>query len=790
MTTKKSKNPIEVIRSGPIAYGLRDQSGLAASRLQHLERTCAPLKKILSAEHLSALKQHLHAFESVATPAEKWRALSQLDTFLATCHSQSKVVYPVSILSGQASAAASILTSELTVLKGIGDRRAESLRELGFYNLFDVLTYLPKDYIDLRAEKTIRMCQPGETVRISGEVTAITFQHYGRVRRATITIKDVTGALTLSFFRYRKAEIEQRFPKGSVVNVMGEIVMFKNRKQIVHPTTISRGHQDTPIQPIYPKRGTLSSFQLAQLVQKTLTFVDRYQSPHAALDTYVPAQLLPAFRAIHQPPQDLDEAALDTLRMQRSEAHHRLALDELVALQLTFQARRASVRQRSAKQMQPLRASVDDMFRQLTTFKPTDAQRKALDAIRVDLESVQPMLRLLQGDVGSGKTAVAGLAALWILSCGGQVAVMAPTEVLARQLKEHFSDWLAPLGFQTIMLTGQDKGKLRKEKCMRIRSHDAHVVVGTHALFSEDIVFAELDLIIVDEQHRFGVNQRHALFEQGVREEHSPHFLMMSATPIPRSLSMTVFGDLDLSILDERPPGRQYIETTVHDLNDTTAFEVTLAELIRAQEQAFVVYPLIDASEKLQLANATEASQNLINRFGEKHIRLLHGRLSSEEKQQIMADFAAHQFSVLVSTTVIEVGINIPNATCMIIQHAERFGLSQLHQLRGRVGRGHKKSQCLLFADRSKLSNDGYKRLSMMAKTNDGFKLAEVDMDIRGPGDFLGTRQSGLPFFRLADPRYHVHLIEQAQTLARTLSTTEQEAHLAHYTRRLALLDA
>ncbi|HEX7126447.1 MAG TPA: ATP-dependent DNA helicase RecG [Thermodesulfobacteriota bacterium] len=646
------------------------------------------------------------------------------------------------------------MSTPLQFIKGVGPKVAEALARKGLATVEDALYFLPRTYEDRRRPVRIAAAEPGTRVVILGEVVASGVAFFGGRRRGyEMAVSDGSGVVHGRWFHPPGGGFQSRFPRGTRVLLSGDLQRFAGKLSMVHPDVEpADGGGDAVhfnrIVPIYSEAEGVPQKTLRRILKSV---VDAYaDSASGSIPPAVAGELallpLPeALRAVHFPPEEADTAAYLAAR---TPAHRTLIMDELFALQLGLAMRRRGLALEPAPVLRGDGRLVDRLRARLP-FALTAAQERAAREIAADLASGHPMHRLLQGDVGSGKTLVALVAALVAVESGYQAALMAPTELLAEQHYLTAHRLLAPLGLEVLLLTGA-QGKAERAKVLRrIEQGDTHLVVGTHAVIQDQVAFRRLGLGIVDEQHRFGVAQRATLARKGER----PHLLVMTATPIPRTLAMTVYGDLDVSILDELPPGRSPIETRVIWPGQRREVLEAIRARIARGEQAYVVYPLVEESEAPELANlkdATQAAEDLAQALPGVRVGLLHGRMGADEKESVMVAFRDRRLDLLVATTVIEVGIDVPNATLMVIEHAERFGLSQLHQLRGRVGRGSKASACLLVAS-GRRTEEAARRLAVMERTTDGFRIAEADLEIRGPGDFLGTRQSGVPDFRVAN---------------------------------------
>lgn len=645
-----------------------------------------------------------------------------------------------------------LATVSVTALKGVGAALAEKLAKVGLETLQDVLFHLPLRYQDRTRIVPIGALRPGQDAVVEGTVAGADVV-MGRRRSLLVRLQDGSGTLSLRFYHFSQAQ-KEGLKRGTLVRCYGEVRPGSSGLEIYHPEyrALSGGEPiavEQTLTPIYPTTEGLTQQRLRQLSEQALARL----GPHSLPD-WLPAELArehelapldQALRYLHRPPPDAD---LDELAEGRHWAQHRLAFEELLTHQLSMQRLRDSLRNQHAPAL-PKAQRLPAQYLANLGFAPTGAQQRVGAEIAYDLSQHEPMLRLVQGDVGAGKTVVAALAALQALEAGYQVALMAPTEILAEQHFITFQRWLAPLGLEVAWLAGKLKGKARASALEQIAG-GAPMVVGTHALFQDEVQFKRLALVIIDEQHRFGVQQRLALRKKGVDGRLCPHQLIMTATPIPRTLAMSAYADLDTSILDELPPGRTPVNTLL--VADSRRFEVI--ERVRSAchegRQAYWVCTLIEESEELTCQAAETTFEDLSAALGGLHVGLIHGRMKPAEKAAVMDQFKQGQLQLLVATTVIEVGVDVPNASLMIIENPERLGLAQLHQLRGRVGRGSAASHCVLLYH-PPLSQLGRQRLGIMRETTDGFVIAEKDLELRGPGEMLGTRQTGLLQFKVAD---------------------------------------
>ena len=658
------------------------------------------------------------------------------------------------------------LFAPLTSLPGIGPKNGKLLEKLvGGPKLLDVLWHKPFDIVDRRFRPTVKEAPNGHIATLTVTVE----KHTPNARRNIpyrVRCKDETGLLDLVFFNAHKDYIEKQLPVGATVIVSGRVDHYQGRAQIVHPDAIGTPEEIDEIavvEPVYPMTQGLTAKPIRKAVLAALEKAPVL--PEWQDEAWLKKNQLPAWReaieTLHNPP------GMNGISPEHP-ARIRLAYDELLANQLTLALVRHHSRRQSGRSLEgdgKLRAALLKAI----PFKLTGAQERSLKEIYADMKDPTRMLRLLQGDVGSGKTVVAALSMLNAVECGTQAALMAPTEILARQHAESLRPWLDAAGVRYVVLTGRDKGKARGVLLQQIANGAAQIVIGTHALFQEGVEFADLGFAVIDEQHRFGVHQRLQLSSKSKATD----VLVMTATPIPRTLTLTAYGDMDVSRLDEKPPGRKPIETLLLSQDKAEDLVESLVKQTKTGARVYWVCPLVEESEVLDLAAATERYEILQARFGDK-VGLIHGRLKPDEKDEVMGKFARGELSVLVATTVIEVGVNVPEATIMVIEHAERFGLAQLHQLRGRVGRGGDKSFCFLVYA-APLSETAKERLSTMRETEDGFLIAEKDLKLRGSGEILGTRQSGLVQFRLADLAFHGELLAAARDDAQLIIEKDVE---------------
>ena len=657
----------------------------------------------------------------------------------------------------------------VTALKGIGPKGAERLAKLGIQSVQDLLFHLPLRYQDRTRTTPIGSLSQGDQVVIEGEIE-LSDVRFGRRRSLLVSVADGTGSILLRFFHFSAAQ-RATLGRGVRLRCFGEIRSGPDTLEMVHPEYQRIDDADSqPLQaeltPIYPTTEGMHQLTWRTLSQHALDLLE--QNPDSLSDL-LPLELLQqkhlptlaeALCYLHRPPTD---APLAQLFDGEHPAQQRLILEELIAHQISLR----QLRQQQQQIPAPLLQGDGHLRQQLLKglpFQLTAAQQRVVEEIMADLQRPFPMLRLVQGDVGSGKTIVSALAALAAVEADHQVALMAPTELLAEQHLNSFTTWLAPLGIEPLWLTGRHKGRERKELLAKIAEGGAKVVVGTHALFQQDVIFHALGLVVIDEQHRFGVHQRLALREKGGGDA-VPHQLVMTATPIPRTLAMTAYADLDLSVIDELPPGRTPVITVVIADNRRDEVISRVSSACADGRQAYWVCTLIEESEMLQCQAAEDSAQQLTEMLPNLRIGLVHGRLKASEKAAVMDVFKEGGIDLLVATTVIEVGVDVPNASLMIIDNPERLGLAQLHQLRGRVGRGSTESHCLLMYH-PPLSGNARARLAVMRQTCDGFQIAQKDLELRGPGEVLGTRQTGEMRLRIADVVRDHALLDEVQQAA------------------------
>jgi len=677
------------------------------------------------------------------------------------------------------------LLTPIQYVKGVGPKLAKLFEKKGILTVEDALYFLPRCYEDRRNLKKMSELKAGRKETGFGEIllSGVAFYQNKKKRVFEVVVGDGSGTTTLKWFHGNERYLRERFKKGRQMIFSGDVKWFNSQREIHHPDVeivdgdIEKDYLNFKrIVPVYSETEGLYQRTLRRLMNTILEgYADELSSP-------IPSEIAgrqnlidfsDAFRRVHFPPEG---ESMDALNLQRSDGHRRIIFDEFFFLELGMALKKRGVALETGISFRTEGTLSQKLLNQLD-FKLTRAQERVLAEIKADLQKPHPMNRLIQGDVGSGKTVVALLTCLFVLECGYQAAIMVPTEVLAEQHFLNLHRWVEPLGIKVGLLTSSVKSSEREDLYQRIRTGHIQLVIGTHAVIQEAVEFNRLGLAVIDEQHKFGVVQRGLLKKKG----ESPDVLVMTATPIPRTLAMTLYGDLDVSLIDEMPPGRVPVETKVFPESARAKVYRIVEEEVKKGRQAFVVYPLVEESEKLDLMDATRMAEHLQKEiFPEFRIGLLHGRMKSDEKEAIMTEVQEGRIQILVATTVIEVGIDIPNASVMVVEHAERFGLSQLHQLRGRIGRGRYPSKCILLAQ-YRSSEEARIRLRAMEKTTDGFKIAEEDLALRGPGEFFGIRQSGLPDFRVAHViRDTPILIEARKEAFRLIQEDPDLVHPAH----------
>jgi ATP-dependent DNA helicase RecG len=662
----------------------------------------------------------------------------------------------------------------VTELTGVGERIAQRLKALGIEREVDLLLHRPLRYEDRTRITPLNRVRPGVTVQVEGRVVHREIRQTRR-RMLLATLADDSGQITLRFFRFYPSQL-RLVSEGMQLRCFGEARFGPEGFELIHPQMTRLGRDGGPplpsrLTPIYPNTQGLAAATLTNLIAHALERMQRGQLrlPDPLIDHGARLPWAEALQTIHSPGPDEN---LDALIDGHHPAIQRLAGEELLAHHLALaRLNRARERQRAVGLVDE-RGLVQRLLAQLP-FKPTNAQNRVMDEIAADLGREKPMRRLVQGDVGSGKTVVAAAALVTAASSGRQAALIAPTEILAEQHFRTLSGWLGELGLNTVWLAGKVKGRARAEALERLVG-DADIAIGTHALFQAGVSFRDLGLVIVDEQHRFGVHQRLALAAKGQRGQELPHQLVMTATPIPRTLAMTAYAGLDVSVIDELPPGRKPVTTVAASQQRRDQVIERLRGALAEGRQAYWVCPLIEESDVLEAEAAESRAAELGKALPRFRVGLIHGRMKPNDKQRLMAEFSAGKIHLLVATTVIEVGVDVPNASLMMIENAERLGLSQLHQLRGRVGRGSDQAACVLLY-KPPLSDMARARLEVMRETTDGFVIAEKDLELRGPGEVLGTRQTGMLRFRIADLGRDADLLDPVKTLAGRLSRAEAD---------------
>jgi ATP-dependent DNA helicase RecG len=668
-----------------------------------------------------------------------------------------------------------VLTQPVTSLKGVGAKVAEKLEKIGIKQVQDLLFHLPLRYQDRTRLMPIGSLRIQQECLIEGTIN-LSQVKFGRRRSLLLHISDGTGSLVLRFFHFSKSQ-QQQLAKGLRVRCFGEVRNGPSSLEMVHPEYQVIKEDgiipvDSELTPIYPTTEGLHQLSLRKLINQSLVSLKQ-----GNLAELIPAKyhstdisLTEAISYVHQPPPD---ASVEQLMERMHPMQKRLAYEELLAHQISMRQLRHRAQKFTAPQLLG-KAEVAESFLSSLGFSLTKAQQRVIAEVGEDIQTNVPMQRLVQGDVGAGKTVVAAMAIIQAISAGYQTVMMAPTELLAEQHYKNFEKWLTPLGFKVGWCAGKQTASQRKQTLFELSQAEIDVAVGTHALFQDEVEFKALGLVIIDEQHRFGVHQRMALRDKGRHNGLMPHQLVMTATPIPRTLAMTAFADLNVSVIDELPPGRKPVTTVV--VADSRRDEVVERIKVACEQkrQVYWVCTLIEESEHLQCQAAEDSAAQLQQALPNVNVGLVHGRMKAAEKEAIMQAFKQGEIDLLVATTVIEVGVDVPNASLMVIENAERLGLAQLHQLRGRVGRGDTQSHCVLMYH-PPLSENGQARLSCLRESNDGFEIAQRDLEIRGPGEVLGTRQTGLPQFRVADLMQDNDMLNSVGCLAEQMLSKEHE---------------
>ena len=677
------------------------------------------------------------------------------------------------------------LEQSVETLRGVGPKLSLLLAKAGIMRVKDLLFRLPLRYLDKTRITPIGSLQPNNYVVIQGEVQAADVL-FGRRRSLMVKISDGTGVATLRFFHFSMAQ-KSGFGRGQFVRCSGEVRLGRAGLEMYHPE-YQRISEDAPapkpeLTPIYSTTEGLTQARLRDLSSQAIEWLKKMPLedllPAGSIEAilsesktdsrYPQVSLKQALLYLHRPPTN---APVDQLVSGRHPYQKRIIFEELVAHQIALQLARRKIKSKNAPVLKTDKALLASFVDGLG-FTPTDAQQRVIAEIAADLCSGHPMLRLLQGDVGSGKTLVAAAAIVSALSSGKQAALMAPTEILAEQHRDSLQVWFKKLGYSLVFLSGKTTGKARQAVLEMIAAGKAQIVVGTHALFQEDVIYRDLGLLVIDEQHRFGVNQRMALSDKGKQFGSHAHQLIMTATPIPRTLAMSHYSDLDTSIIDELPPGRTPVMTAAVAAARRNEVITRVAQACSQGRQVYWVCTLIEESDSLQAQAAEATAAELQIALSNLHIGLIHGRMKASEKVKVMQAFKCGDLQVLVATTVIEVGVDVPNASLMIIENPERLGLSQLHQLRGRVGRGSAESHCLLLYQ-TPLSEASTQRINAMRQTDDGFKIADIDLKLRGPGELLGARQAGDIGFLMADLQRDSNMLAKAQNLAKEMVQSDR----------------
>ncbi len=649
-------------------------------------------------------------------------------------------------------------------LKGVGPHLGRAFQKRGITTIEDLIHWYPRGYQDRRAARKISDLKEGELVSLRAQVVGVRSQNLGRSKRKMwdVVLRDSSGVIHCKYFRTPYKGYFERFSPNMFVRVEGQVTLYRGNIEFHHPDIRDDESDDENLDaiiPLYTETEGLSPRRISKIISLAFNRLEgkiEETLPRWLLEKYKLPPREVSLRALHIPPE---ESGLD-FSQRKSKYHRRVIFEEFFWMQLVLMSRKSTAIRLKAHQMSGNSSTIKAFIESLP-FSLTHDQEKALGEIIEDLNCPHPMHRLVQGDVGSGKTAVAFLAAAYTLVNGNQCALMAPTEILCEQHYKKAKEIFEPLGFKVGFLTGRMKKSERELISNQLTSGEISLVIGTHALIQEDVDFKSLGLAIIDEQHRFGVHQRRLLKTKGL----SPHFLVMTATPIPRSLAMTLYGDLDVSLIKESPRGRKPVVTRVVFESKRAQVMGFMETQIKAGRQVYIILPLVEESEKMDLKDAINEYEKLKKQYPKIRFGLIHGRMKSEEKEESMNLFRQGKLDALVSTTVIEVGVDVPNANMILIEHSERFGLSQLHQLRGRVGRGEHKSYCVLMLGNA-VSEDSRNRVRVMAETNNGFEIADRDLEIRGPGDFLGTRQSGLEGFKMANMVRDFEILVEARKAA------------------------
>ena len=673
------------------------------------------------------------------------------------------------------------LNQSVTALAGVGPQMALKLERVHVHKVQDVLFHLPSRYEDRTSVTPIGSLLPNLATVVIGQIEAAQVV-YGRRRSLIVRVSDGTGSLTIRMFYFNRSQ-EKGFQRGLWIKCFAEVRPGAKGYEMVHPeyritSKEPEGGMDTQLTPVYPTTDGVSQALWRKLTDQVLAkalpnlseLLDSKVLPAEMAKAYNSITLQDALRVLHRPQP---QASLSELQSATGAAHQRLIIEELLAHHFSLRKSRAARQQDRAPRL-PIETSLHQQFLERLPFTLTNAQQRVVTEVADDLLTASPSMRLIQGDVGSGKTVVAAIALMHAVSNNMQGVMMAPTELLAEQHHQVLKRWFEPMGIAVGWLASKTPAKQKKSTLEALKNGEILIAVGTHALIQDAVEYKKLALVIIDEQHRFGVEQRLALRAK-TPDDQAPHQLVMTATPIPRTLAMSLYSDLDISSIDELPPGRKMVETVVMAAQTRRANVVERVGLACAEgKQVYWVCPLIDESEALEAQAATEVHLEMQGALDQFKVGLVHGRLKPKEKEQVMADFRAGEINMLVATTVIEVGVDVPNASLMIIENAERMGLAQLHQLRGRVGRGSQQSFCILLYD-TPLGNIAKQRLQILRETNDGFVIAEKDLEIRGAGELLGTRQTGSVSFKVADLLRDQHLLPQLTVAANQLAQSKPE---------------
>jgi ATP-dependent DNA helicase RecG len=764
-----------------IAVGSRQSAVISTEKRERLQRIAESLKgfdSLLFEEKKERIVRAINIVEELRKSSQQSAVSRQKISFKTQELTSSLIPHPSPLVNRfDFLSSRKALSTPIQFIKGVGPKLASLLEKKGIRTVEDALYFIPRDYQDRREIKKISRVEVGKAETIVGDVLSADVVMFkgGRKKVFEVMVGDGSGVIVGKWFHFNLRYMKGRFKKGERVIMTGEARAFGGQREMHHPDVEPFDDTDRlnfgRIVPVYPLTEGLGEKTLRRIISHAISgylenVVDGIPQEIGKGKGLIP--LKEALKNVHFPDDSED---MNELLAGRSASRRRLVFDEFFFLEIGMAMKHKGVALEAGIPMEE-KGELTGRLRELLPFSLTKAQERVIRDIKNDTASSHPMNRLVQGDVGCGKTVVAFISVLIAVENGYQAAIMAPTELLAEQHFLNIHRYAETLGVKIALLTSGIKGKEREAILSGIRAGVVQIVIGTHAVIQDAVEFKNLGLAVIDEQHRFGVVQRGILKKKG----ENPHILVMTATPIPRTLAMTVYGDLDLSVVDEMPPGRSPIETRVYNERDREKVYAAIRKEVETGRQAYVVYPLVEESEKSDLMNATDMAAEWRRVFPEFRIGLLHGRMKAEEKEAVMRRFKEREIDILVATTVIEVGIDVPNATAMVIEHAERFGLSQLHQLRGRVGRGNHKSFCLLLAQ-YKRSEDAWKRLKVMEETTDGFRIAEVDLEIRGPGDFLGTRQSGMPDFRVGSIVRDARVLEEAKTEA--FKVVEKDPHLS-----------